>query len=152
MEDIEVGGYLSYNPYNVLHNLAGIVLNAFLIAPSRSDKNRELFSFLDSYYGVLSLDDFTNMNEIKDGEDLKLPLKFAVLNRPEDTPEGIRFSSCYIPMESIGIECTDFNIVLYSDGISKIKYINHEIKLNMSDLNHIEILKIIVKLNSEKCE
>ena len=55
-------------------------------------------------------------------------------------------------MESIGIECTDFNIVLYSDGISKIKYINHEIKLNMSDLNHIEILKIIVKLNSEKCE
>ena len=167
MEDIEVGGYLSYNPYNVLHNLAGIVLNAFLIAPSRSDKNRELFSFLDSYYGVLSLDDFTNMNEIKDGEDLKLPLKFAVLNRreeyyqltnqlcgilSEDTPEGIRFSSCYIPMESIGIECTDFNIVLYSDGISKIKYINHEIKLNMSDLNHIEILKIIVKLNSEKCE
>lgn len=167
MEDIEVGGYLTYDPNNVLHNLAGIVLNAFLIAPSRSQKNRELFSFLDSHFGKLTLDDFTNMSEIKDGENLQLPLKFGVLNQreeyyhltnqlcdilSEDTPDGIRFSSCYIPMETVGIECSDFNMVLYSNGISKIKLIKHETKTNMSNLNHIEILKIIVKQNSGNCE
>lgn len=54
IDDIEVGGYLSYDLNNELHNRAGMILNAFLIAPSRSARNEELFSYLDSHYGELT--------------------------------------------------------------------------------------------------
>lgn len=159
-EDIEVGGYLSYDSKNTFHNLAGMILNAFLIAPSRSQRNKELFSYLDSKYGVLSLDDLTDINELNRNGGLQLSMKFGVLNRLEkyynltnklcailskDTPDGIRYSSCYLPVETVGIECSDFNIVLYSEGISKIKLVEHKIKTNIHDFDYTDFLKIIIK-------
>jgi len=159
-ENIEVGGYLSYDSNNMLHNLAGMILNAFLIAPSRSQRNKELFSYLDSKYGVLSLDDLTDINELNRNGGLQLSMKFGVLNRLEkyynltnqlcailskDTPDGIRYSSCYMPIETVGIECSDFNIVLYSEGISKIKLVEHKIKTNTHDFDYTDFLKIIIK-------
>ncbi|MCF2704086.1 RES domain-containing protein [Enterocloster clostridioformis] len=157
--NIEVGGYLSYHSNNMLHNLAGVILNAFLIAPSRSSKNEELFSFLDAHYGLLTLDDLADINELNVNGALELPMKFGVLNQldkyynltnqlcnilSEDTPDGIRYSSCYLPMETVGIECSDFNIVLYSEGISKVKLIDHKIKTNINDLDYSDLLKIII--------
>lgn len=159
-EDIEVGGYLTYDSNNGLRNLAGVVLNAFLIAPSRSQRNKELFSFLDSYYGVLTLDDFANMDELNENGGLLLPMKLGVLNQhekyydltnqlsiilSEDTPDGIRYSSCYLPLETVGIECSDFNIVLYSEGISKVKLIDHKIKTNILDFDYTDLVKVIMK-------
>lgn len=159
-EDIEVGGYLTYDSNNILHNWAGTVLNAFLIAPSRSQRNKELFSYLDSYYGVLTLDDFANTNELNENGGLQLPIKFGVLNQleqyynltnqlcnilSEDIPDGIRYSSCYIPLETVGIECSDFNIVLYREGISKVKLIDHKIKTNILDFDYTDLLKVIMK-------
>jgi hypothetical protein len=159
-ENIEVGGYLSYASNNILHNLAGMVLNAFLIAPSRSQRNKELFSYLDSRYGGLTLDDLANMNEVNENGGLQLPMKFGVFNQLEqyynltnqlcnilskDTPDGIRYSSCYLPLETVGIECSDFNIVLYSEGISKVKLIDHKIKTNVNDFDYTDFLKIIIK-------
>lgn len=159
-EDIEVGGYLTYDSNNILHNWAGTVLNAFLIAPSRSQRNKELFSYLDSYYGVLTLDDFANTNELIENSGLQLPMKFGVLNQLEqyynltnqlcnilsaDIPDGIRYSSCYLPLETVGIECSDFNIVLYSEGISKVKLIDHKIKTNILDFDYTDLLKVIMK-------
>ncbi|WP_195954753.1 RES family NAD+ phosphorylase [Clostridium tertium] len=159
-EDIEVGGYLTYDSNNILHNWAGTVLNAFLIAPSRSQRNKELFSYLDSYYGVLKLDDFANTNELNENGGLQLPIKFGVLNQleqyynitnqlcnilSEDIPDGIRYSSCYIPLETVGIECSDFNIVLYREGISKVKLIDHKIKTNIFNFDYTDLLKVIMK-------
>lgn len=159
-ENIVVGGYLSDDLKNILHNWAGIVLNAFLIAPSRSLRNEELFSYLDSYYASLTLDDLTNMNELKENGGLQLPMKFGVLNQSdqyynmtnelcnilsEDTPDGIRYSSCYLPLETVGIECSDFNVVLYSEGISKIKFIDYKIKTNTKNFNYTDFLKILVQ-------
>lgn len=158
-ENIEVGGYLLYDSNIALHNLAGMILNAFLIAPSRSQRNKELFAYLDTQYGVLSLDDFTDMNELKEKGGLQLSMKFGVLNQldkyytltnklckilSEDTPSGIRYSSCYLPLETVGIECSDFNIVLYSEGISKIKLVEYEIKTNTHDFDYTDFLKIII--------
>lgn len=160
LEDIEVGGYLSYDSDNELHNLAGTVLNAFLIAPARSQRNKELFSYLDSQYGALVLDDLADINELNEKGGLQLPIKFGVLNRLEkyycltnqlcnilskDTPDGIRYSSCYLPMETVGIECSDFNIVLYSEGISKIKFVDYDIKTNIKDFDYASFLKIVIK-------
>lgn len=153
--NIEVGGYLNHSN-NVLKNLAGIILNAFLIAPSRSSRNEELFSYLDPHYGLLTLDDLADINAVGA---LELPIKFGVLNQldkyynltnqlcnilSEDTPDGIRYSSCYLPMETMGIECSDFNIVLYSEGISKVKLIDHKIKTNIKDFDYTDLLKIIL--------
>ncbi|APF22939.1 MULTISPECIES: RES domain-containing protein [Clostridium] len=159
-EDIEVGGYLTYDSNNILHNLAGMVLNAFLIAPSRSQRNKDLFSYLDSYYGVLTLDDFANTNKLIENGGLQLPMKFGVLNQleqyynltnqlcnilSEDIPDGIRYSSCYLPMQTVGVECSDFNIVLYREGISKVKLIDHKIKTNIFAFDYTDLLKVIMK-------
>lgn len=158
-ENIEVGGYLSFDSKNMSHNLAGMILNAFLIAPSRSPRNKELFSYLDAHYGVLTLDDLADINEVIKNGGLELPMKFGVLNQLEkyyaltnqlcnilskDTPDGIRYSSCYLPLETVGIECSDFNIVLYSEGISKVKHIEYEIKTNTHGFDYTDFLKIIV--------
>ncbi|RZT02012.1 RES domain-containing protein [Cuneatibacter caecimuris] len=157
--NIEVGGYLAYHTNNMLQNLAGMILNAFLIAPSRSSRNEELFSYLDSHYGLLALDDLADINEVIENSALELPMKFGVLNQldkyynltnqlcnilSEDTPDGIRYSSCYLPMETVGIECSDFNIVLYSGGISKVKLIDYKIKTNVNDFDYTDLLKIIL--------
>lgn len=159
-EDIEVGGYLSYNLNNILHNMAGMILNAFLIAPSRSQRNKELFSYLDSKYGRISINDLTDINELNRNGGLELSVKFGVLNQLEkyynltnqlctilskDTPDGIKYSSCYLPIETVGIECSDFNIVLYNKGISKIKFVEHKIKTNVLDFDYIDFLKILIK-------
>lgn len=157
--NIEVGGYLAYHSNNLFQNLAGIILNAFLIAPSRSSRNEELFSYLDTHYGLLTLDDLADINEANIKGALELPMKFGVLNQldkyynltnqlcnilSEDTPDGIRYSSCYLPMETVGIECSDFNIVLYTEGISKVKLIDHKIKTNINDFDYTDLLKIIL--------
>ena len=79
--NIEVGGYLAYHSNNLFQNLAGIILNAFLIAPSRSSRNEELFSYLDTHYGLLTLDDLADINEANIKRALELPMKFLVLNQ-----------------------------------------------------------------------
>lgn len=164
IEDFEVGGFLSFDKHNNLHTLAAIVLNAFLIAPSRSEKNKELFSYLDDYLGKVTLDNLTSLKDtvLNEKEEILLPFKFAVLNQGDklynltnriceviekQTPNGIRYSSCYIPLETPGIECSDYNLVLYQKGISKLKFMNYEIKeyshpgdVALTDVNVVKTL------------
>ena len=87
-------------------------------------------------------------------------MKFGVLNQleqyynltnqlcnilSEDIPDGIRYSSCYLPMQTVGVECSDFNIVLYREGISKVKLIDHKIKTNIFAFDYTDLLKVIMK-------
>lgn len=159
LENIELGGFLSYDPNNKNYNLAGMILNAFLIAPSRSPRNKELFDYLDSHYGELTLDDFTNINEVNENGGLELPMKFGVLSKLNNyynftneicsilskyTQDGIRYSSCYLPMETIDIECSHYNIALYSDGISKLKFIDHKIKTNTEKFDYTDLSKTLI--------
>ena len=153
-EDIKVGGFFTFSSQNTLYTLAAIVLNAFLIAPSRGGKNKDLFNFLDSYFGHISLNDLSDMKNITDAnEEMRLPYKFAVLNQEENLYKltnqlceiisksyinGIRYSSCYIPLESPGIICSDYNVVLYSPGIKKVSFVNYEIKSFPQNKGYIE--------------
>lgn len=154
IEDINLGGFIIYHPQNILHNIAGITLNAFLIAPSRGDKNVELFELLDKEFGDLQPNDIKDWNN-----NIILPYKFAVLNKKEKLyeltnmicdiignsyEEGIKYSSCYIPVETLGITCSDYNIVLYKSGIDKIKFLSYEIKINNEDYSDIDIAKILI--------
>lgn len=158
IEDIEVGGFLKESQSNQLHDMAGVVLNAFLIAPSRGEKNDELFAYLDSVFGKLSLDDLSSITAIDERGGLDLPFKFGVLNQGKDyykvsnqlcdilalkTPCGIRYSSCYVPLETVGICCSDYNIVLYNEGIGKVKFIDYDVKTNESKVRSVDVVKCL---------
>ncbi len=77
-------------------------------------------------------------------EEMKLPYMFAVLNQRDKIyeltneisdaisiqyPNGIRYSSCYVPMETPGIACSEYNLALYSPAISKVKFKEYAIKI-----------------------
>lgn len=158
LEDITVGGF--YGRKHKLHDLAATVLNAFLIAPSRNEYNKDIFDFLDKKFTGFTVDDLSYMKRLEQGNDLILPLHFAVTNKgneyykltnqickivSEQYPEGIRYSSCYMPLDTVGLLFNVFNVVLYRDGISKIKFLNYEIKTKTSPINSLDILKRIAE-------
>lgn len=156
IDDIELGGFLSCEDFKkVSWYLAGVILNAFLIAPARGDKNNDLFDYLDNVYKDIKPDDL----QMSDAKKMDLPLKFGVINKKEEFykvtnrlieviktqhPEGLSYSSCYIPVATIGIICSDHNIVLYPEGIKKIKFIGSQLKTNTNKFNGLDILKILV--------
>lgn len=101
------------------------------------------------------------MSELIENGSFELPIKLGVLNQRDEyykltnkicnilsksTPDGIRYSSCYIPLETSGIECSDYNIVLYHEGISKIKFINYEIKTNLRGVTGADIIKSYLEI------
>jgi len=162
-EDITVGGFLSFDFNNHLHTLAATVLNAFLIAPARGEKNQALFDYLEKRFGTVTVDDISSLKQcLMDAkEEIKLPYKFALLNQNEEYynltnelcaiiekqyPEGIRYSSCYIPAETPGIECSEYNLALYSEGIRKVKFTDYSIKTidctNPETFNDVTLAKV----------
>lgn len=169
IEDIEVGGFLSYNRQNKWFTYAGIVLNAFLIAPSREDKNKGLFDYLDLHFGHIDLCNLSSLDEIEKAQGMTLPYKFAVLNQKEklynltnelcktiadNYPQGIRYSSCYIPVETPGIVCSHHNVVLYSPGIQKVKFVGYKLTTfqiqNSESFSDVNLAKILISAGEQK--
>lgn len=61
-------------------------------------------------------------------------------------PDGVKYSSCYLPLETIDIESNCFNLALYKSGIQKFKFLKHEIKTNsMPGFTSAEVTRIILK-------
>ncbi|WP_172136764.1 RES family NAD+ phosphorylase [Adlercreutzia sp. ZJ473] len=160
VDDIFVGGFLRFDEANELHNIAGMALNAFLIAPSRGERNTDLFEFLDGYYGKITLDDLCGLSYITGKGGLELPFRFGVLNQRNQlyemtnalcdilakrTPEGIRYSSCYFPMEAPGIACTDFNLALYRGGVDKLRFLGYEIKTNENPMTAVDVARRLIE-------
>lgn len=154
-EDIMLGGFLDWEDHKSMRKyLAGVILNAYLIAPSRVEKNRELFDFIEARYNGYTLDDL----QMEEAKELDLPLKFGYLNKREEFykttnkllksikmkyPEGLSYSSCYIPLATVGITCSDTNVVLYKKGMNKIRFVRSTIKTNNAKFNGIDILKLM---------
>lgn len=156
IEDIEVGGFITPLSDNEMYRLIGMVLNAFLIAPSRSDKNQDLFHYLDNKYGQLDLDDFS----IYDISTMELQFKYGVLNKnikyykmtnmicntiKKNYPDGIRYSSCYMPIDTVGVKSSIYNVVLYSTGIKKIQFRKHEVKSNDFNYNETDVVRTLLE-------
>lgn len=163
IEDLKVGGFISCDMDNNLHTLASTVLNAFLIAPSRCERNKDLFSYLEQRFGAIAIDNLVSIksNVVDAKEEMKLPYKFALLNQREGLhnltnqickvikkqyPEGIRYSSCFFPVETPGIISSEYNLALFSEGIKKVKYIKHNIKTidfkNPEQFTDVNIAKV----------
>lgn len=155
-EDIMLGGFLDCEDHESKRKyLAGVILNAYLIAPSRGEKNRGLFDFIDAHYEGYTLDDL----QMGEATKLDLPLKFGCLNKREEFykttnglldpikrkhPEGLSYSSCYIPVATVGITCSDTNVVLYKKGMNKIRFVRSVIKTNNLNFNGTDVLKLMV--------
>lgn len=114
------------------------VLNAFLIAPSIQEKNKELCMYLDSKFGEILPND---LKIILLDNAVRLQYVFSVMNRLEKYYNitnwmseilkkryamGIRYRSCFMPIECPGIESNGYNLVLYESGIEKIQFLEHE--------------------------
>lgn len=163
VDDIKVGGFFSPSSKDSRMLYARIVLNALLIAPSRCENNSELFALLDNYFGKIMPDDIKT-HDISAKHNIVLPFKFAVMNQRnqlyditnqlcdvirEKYPDGLRYSSCYCPIETIFIASNCYNVVLYSDGIPKVRFQKSEVKTNnRSDFTSVMMAKIL--LNVEK--
>lgn len=163
-DDIKLGGFLNSEDYDKKSwTLAGIILNALLIAPSRGDKNQELFAFLDNHYKGLTI----NNIEIKDADKIDLPLKFGTINLKENLykvtnqlldciktkyKEGINYSSCYIPLGTVGIVCNNSNVVLYKEGMKKIRFIKSETKICENNYSGVELLKMLLDISEKQVQ
>ena len=161
-EDIKLGGFLDFeDKKNKKSFLTGVILNAFLIAPSRNEKNDKLFEYLDDYYKNVQPDDL----QVKNAVDVDLPFKFAVMNKRNEYykitnqllnslkqkyKDGIIYSSSYVPISSIQIRCSDMNVVLYKTGIDKIKFIKSQIKINTRAYNGNDLVKTLIEIKDKK--
>lgn len=160
IDDITVGGFLDCESYKeTSYFLAGVILNAFFIAPSRNDKNSSLFQFLDSHYKNLSPDDLT----YSIANDFELPFKFGVLNKRNEFykttnsliesikhkyKEGFIYSSCYLPVMTVGITSNTYNVVLYEEGMRKVKFVKAIKKVNSEEFTDVTILKTFLERSS----
>ena len=137
-----------------------MAFNAFLISPARDEKNTELFSIIDKHFGNGTLSDIV-LKDVCSADNMKLPYKiggffegknyYELTNRmcsiiKERYPEGIRYSSCYIPVETVGIECSDYNIAIYENGLSKVKFQGYEIKTNTNKATPEGIAEILLNV------
>lgn len=123
-------------------------------------KSADVFSVLDTIFDDI---DYSNIR-LKDFNDLKLksamPYRIGMINKRDkyyeitntlcDTlkskhPKGIRYSSCWIPVETVGLACSDYNIVLYEKGLDSIQFIESEIKTNTSKVSQKEITECLLR-------
>ena len=157
-EDIVVGGYLSPKNSQRLISI-GIMLNAILIAPSRNERNKGLFLLLDEFFGEVLPSDIQWSDITKNN--FWLPFKLAVMNRKENYhiitnklcdilkkkySEGIKYSSCYLPLETIGIDSNCYNLALYENGMKKLRFTGYETKINTKkDFTSTNLAKIILQ-------
>ena len=163
IEDITLGGFFTLPSNDKRMLYAAVALNALLIAPSRCEQNSDLFDLLDDYFGCVLPNDI-QFNDVSVKHNILLPFKFAVMNKRnsfynitnqlcdvirEQYSEGLRYGSCYCPMETVYIGSNCFNVVLYSDGIPKVRFQKSEIKINnRTDFTSVMMAKIL--LNVEK--
>lgn len=159
-KDIEVGGFLYIKPNESKWKfVTAMLFNAFLIAPSRNESNKELFKILDNHfddtdYSKIGLSTLTNIDD-----EIKLSWRLGKINQRDKyyyitnkmceilkrkTPNGIRYSSCFVPMETIGVQCSEYNICLYESGIKNIKFTNAIIKTNTNSFDSANLVNLLL--------
>lgn len=158
-QDIQLGGFNYVKPdESKWKMIVAMAYNAFLIAPVRNEKNKELFEFLDEFYADDDYDSIT-LKSVVSKYNMNLPFRLGHLYSSEkyfnftnmlcsilkkNTPSGIRYSSCFIPAETVGIECSHYNVVLYDDAISYLKFEKPYEKTNISNATPVGIAKSLL--------
>lgn len=160
-KDIEVGGFLYVSPNESKWKIyAARLFNAFLIAPSRNEANKELFKVLDNYFDDTDYSKIGLSALTTPGDEFRLPWRLGRINQRDEyysltnkicdilkrkAPNGIRYSSCFFPIETVGIQCSAYNICLYESGIKDVKFVSSTIKTNTKDFNLVELANFLLK-------
>ena len=67
----------------------------------------------------------------------------------KDYPCGIYYSSCYFPIGNTIIDCSEYNLALYTPALSCIKFVDYNIKSleikRKESFTDVNIAKIILK-------
>jgi len=160
IKDIKVGGFTYVKPNESKWKiLSGILFNSFLTAPARKEINKELFEILDNYFGDTDYSKIGLSTLTTPESEIKLPWLLGQINPYDNyysitnkmcdilkqkTPNGIRYSSCFIPMETVGIQCSEYNICLYKSGISNIKFVNAIVKTNVNKFDSTDLANLLL--------
>ena len=160
LNDIKIGGYIYVDSDSLIwKNLIAILFNNFLIAPARNENNKSLFDIIDTYFSDANFSNIKLSTLTTPQEEFKLSLRIGHIYKKDNyyditnkmcsilkkqNPNGIRYSSCYFPMETIKIECSAYNICLYESALKDIKYISHSIKTNDGKPTSEAITEIIL--------
>lgn len=160
IKDIEVGGFLYVRPDESKWKIfAAMLFNSFLIAPSRNEINKELFKILDNYFDDTDYSKIGLLTLTTAKDEIRLSWRLGRINQRDKyysitnkmceilkrkTPNGIRYSSCFIPMETVGIQSSEYNICLYESGIKNVKFANATIKTNINEFNSIDLVNLLL--------
>ena len=142
LEDLKLGSFNRLiGPISQKKYIESVLFNACLTAPSSVNKmNEELFQYLDLRFQDENFDYKSYKQILKDNKNMLLPIKLGYYNSyknyynltsllclvlRKNYPLGIKYNSCYLPIETLGIKCSHYNIVLYEPALNKIKW-NHD--------------------------
>lgn len=155
-EDIEVKAFTNVHPNEGTWKfLVCLILNAFLISPANNKNNENLFKVINEY-----LNDDCLKNLFKTIKHPSFPLKLGYIFQNEDYYEitnslcdtlknkntkGICYSSCFIPFETVGIECSNYNVCLYENSLKSLEFIKAEVKTNTKKFTGINAIEMILK-------
>lgn len=149
LKDIKIGGYTYIkSDESKWKKMIGVLFNYFLIAPSRNEYNKALFDIIDAHFSD------TDFSEIKlatltSADEKLLSWRIGHINTKDkyyeitnkmcsilkqQYPKGIRYSSCFLPLETVGIECSGYNICLYETALKDIRFVNYSTKINNNKL------------------
>lgn len=159
-KDIEVGGFLYVNPNESKWKVfAAMLFNTFLIAPSRNEINKELFKILDNYFDDIDYSKIGLSTLITTDDEIRLSWRLGRINQRDKyysitnkmceilkrkTPNGVRYSSCFVPIETVGIQCSEYNICLYESGMKDVKFTNATIKTNINKFNSTDLVNLLL--------
>lgn len=160
INDIKVGGYTNVNPNESIWKArAGMLFNSFLIAPSRNEANVKLFELLATHFHDTDFMDIP-WSVFASAEDIfELPWRIGNINRgkkyyqitnkmcavlQQSSPKGIRYSSCFFPMETIGIACSAYNICLYESALKDTRFLRYTVKTNCEKYTPEDVARVIL--------
>lgn len=160
LDNIKIGGYTYVKPNeSEWKRLIGILFNDFLIAPSRNEYNKALFVIMDKHFSDTDFSEIKLSTLTSAREEFKLSWRIGHINKKDkyyeitnkmcsilkgQNPNGLRYSSCFVPIETVGIECSAYNICLYESALNSIKYVSHSVKINNNELTSEAIAEIIL--------
>lgn len=165
LNDIKIGGYTYVNPdSSKWKQQTAILFNNFLIAPTRNKNNKALFDIIDAHFSDTDFSDIKLSTLKNSKEEIKLSFRIGHINQKDEyykitnnmcsvlkkqNPNGIRYSSCYFPIETVEIISNTYNICLYEDALENIKFANYNIKINNSKLTAESVVNLILN-NSQR--
>ena len=164
-----IGGSILIYGFKLLCGKLGITVNDGTMVEIITIVS-QVIKYLDQKFGNINADDISK-EDILSEKNFYLPFKIASIVKKNNTyygltndicdilkryyPDGVRYSSCYAPTETIGIVSNCYNVVLYKSGIKKIRFVEafeciNNFKNENAEFNSVNIAKLILEMKTNE--